>query len=107
VTEIPLSVTIPEWTITDRLKKAREHAGFTQVEMARELGIGRSTLAAYESGKNAIPRKIVLAWAICTGVPREWLLGRQHAELTPIGVGLSGSTIRPSLICRNKGALAA
>jgi transcriptional regulator with XRE-family HTH domain len=73
MTEAPLSVTVPEWTLTDRLKKARERAGFTQVEMARELGIGRSTVAAYESGKNATPRKIVLAWAMITSVPPGWL----------------------------------
>jgi transcriptional regulator with XRE-family HTH domain len=61
--------------------------------MARELGIGRSTLAAYESGKNVIPRKIVLAWAVCTGVPREWLLDRQHAALTAIGAAGRAVTI--------------
>jgi transcriptional regulator with XRE-family HTH domain len=73
MTESPLTVSVPEFTLTDRLRKARDKAGFTQAGLARALGIGRSSLAAYESGKNETPRKVVLAWAMCTRVPPAWL----------------------------------
>ena len=30
---------VPEWTLGDRLKKAREHAGLSQTELGREIGV--------------------------------------------------------------------
>lgn len=37
------------------LKEAREAAGLTQDALARELGVGRSTVAMWETGE-ALPR---------------------------------------------------
>lgn len=48
----------PEWTLGERLAKARKVAGLTQEQMARELGIKESTLAAWEVGRNQ-PRKMM------------------------------------------------
>ena len=38
-------------SFNDKLKKARLDAGYTQVQVADILGIGRSTLANYEVGR--------------------------------------------------------
>lgn len=66
---------VPEWTLGDRLKKAREHAGLSQTELGREIGISLATAMRYETGKVVPPRGMVIAWALCTGIDLEWLLG--------------------------------
>jgi transcriptional regulator with XRE-family HTH domain len=63
---------IPEWTLADRLRKARESAGLSQQEMADHLGLSRVTVGTYENG--ATPKLAVLrVWAMRTGVPLDWL----------------------------------
>lgn len=65
---------IPLWTLADRLRKAREHAGLDQVTLAKEIDISRATVSNYERGL-VEPRKIaVRAWALRTGVPFSWLM---------------------------------
>ena len=64
---------VPKSTLADRLRKAREHAGLEQAELAERMGVGRNTVSNYERASHA-PREIVLrAWAMATGVPVEWL----------------------------------
>src|SRR5260221_2446959 len=67
---------VPEWTLADRLRKAREHAGLNQAELAATVGIARSSVVSYESGRTTPSRPVVLSWSLCTGVPAEWVLGR-------------------------------
>lgn len=65
---------IPEWTLADRLKKAREDADLKQAELALMLGVSRATVSNGETGANR-PMPIVLrGWAEATGVPLGWLL---------------------------------
>lgn len=68
------SVRIPEWTIGDRLRKARVSAGFEQTEFAAVTGITRGTIHNYESDKTSRhKRPYLVAWSLATGVPVEWL----------------------------------
>lgn len=72
---------IPEWTLGDRLRKAREAAGLEMQELAQLIGVARNTVSNAERGK-VTPRQIVLnQWSLATGVPVQWL---QHGE-TPSG----------------------
>lgn len=64
---------VPEFTIGDRLRKARETAGMDQGELAEAMGVSRRTVSNNESG-HVKPRVIVIrAWALATGVSVEWL----------------------------------
>ncbi len=64
---------MPEFTVSDRLRKAREHAGMEQAELAELMGVARNTVSNNEKGKVA-PRRIVMkAWALATGVSPQWL----------------------------------
>lgn len=68
---------IPEWTVGDRLRKARDLAGLSQGEMADKLGVKRTSLSAWERGENQ-PRNfldIVNRWGEITGVDPGWILG--------------------------------
>src|SRR5258708_6520569 len=91
---------IPEWTLGWRLARALGYAGVSVEEMAEELGVSRSTVSRWMNDRGAPPRVgYVKLWCQRTGTNLEWVLDRQLV--------LTGSTIRPSLRCRNEGALAA
>ncbi len=76
---------VPQWTMGDRLRKARQKIGLEQADFAEEIGIGRTTLINYENDKRA-PKSIVLkAVALRTGVPLWWLEGRESPR--PVGPG--------------------
>ena len=66
---------VPQWTLGDRLRKAREHAGLKQAELAQMIGIARSSVVSYESDRTVPSRPVVLSWSMATGVPTEWVLG--------------------------------
>lgn len=82
---------IPQFTIHDRLRKARESAGMNQGELADKMGVDRSTVSNNEVGRVA-PRKIVLrAWATVTGVSLDWIIsGRPESPGPDGGVGPVG-----------------
>lgn len=64
----------PEWTLGDRLAKARGTAGLTQEELADRLGVSKKTVVRYEHdmGSNL---HMVEQWAAVCGVDRGWVLG--------------------------------
>lgn len=75
---------VPEFTIHDRLRKARECAGLEQAELATRMGVSRGTIGNNESGKVSVRPITIAAWALATGVDREWL---EHGNVPPTGGG--------------------
>lgn len=67
---------IPEWSLGDRLRKAREHAGLSQTRLGAEIGVSLASVMRYETGKNIPRRPVLLLWALATGIDLNWLLGR-------------------------------
>ena len=80
-TSIHLAGTVPNWTLSDRVRKAREHSGLKQVELADRVGMARTSLARIEQGKTEPRRTTLIAIAFATGVDLDWL---QNGE-TPTG----------------------
>lgn len=67
---------IPNWTLGERLRKAREDMDVTQKELAALIGISDGTVQNYEGDKIERPKGIVIReWARVTGVPLWWLWG--------------------------------
>ncbi|MDU5380556.1 MAG: helix-turn-helix transcriptional regulator, partial [Actinomyces sp.] len=64
---------IPQFDRSDRLRKAREHAGLEQAQLAELIGVSRNTISGAERGANTPRRHVVMAWAMATGVPVEWI----------------------------------
>jgi transcriptional regulator with XRE-family HTH domain len=91
---------IPDWTLGDRLRKAREHAGLNQAELAEKIGIARSSVVNYESGRSVPSRPVVLSWCLCTGVSMGWVLDR-----VPVSSG--GFKMSRSIRTKSQGGLAA
>ena len=64
---------VPEWSLTDRLRKARALTGLDQDEFADLIGVSRGTVSSYERGADTYKRPYLLAWATGSGVSLEWL----------------------------------
>ena len=65
-------------TIGERLKALRKERGYSQEDVAKMLGIGRTTYLKYESGENKPSRKLK-ELASLFGVTTDYLLGRDDA----------------------------
>ena len=64
---------VPEWTLADRLRKAREVAGLSQARLAERIGVTRDIVTNYESGRTPARRPMLVTWAVATGVDLRWL----------------------------------
>ncbi len=64
---------IPEWDLADRLAKSLRIVDMTATAMADYLEVHRNTVGAWMKGKAEPTRPILIAWALRTGVPFEWL----------------------------------
>ena len=65
---------VPQFTIGDRLKKAREVSGYTQAQFGNVIGLTRGVIANLETETTPVKKPIVVAWAFATGVDIDWLL---------------------------------
>lgn len=54
------------------LKAAREHAGFTQAELAKKLKKAQATVSGSESGKIRVSSKYVAKVLKVCGLPADW-----------------------------------
>lgn len=68
---------VPNWTIADRVRKAREFSGLKQLDLAESVGMARTSLARIEQGKSEPRRTTLIAIAFATGVSLDWL---EHGE---------------------------
>ena len=65
--------TVPEWTLGDRLRKARAITGMTTREFAERIGVSHGTITNAEGDKRAVRPITIKAWALATGVDAHWL----------------------------------
>ena len=64
---------VPQWSVADRVRKARETSGLKQAELAESIGMARTSLARIEQGKVEPRRTSLIAIAFATRVPLEWI----------------------------------
>lgn len=83
---------IPEWTVPNRLRKARDLTGLDQEDFAKEIGVSRGTVSNYERGVEHYKRPVMLAWAMRSGVSVEWLSAGQQTAPHPINPPDEGQT---------------
>ena len=80
-------------TIGERLKALRKERGYSQEDVAKMLGIGRTTYLKYESGENKPSRKLK-ELASLFGVTTDYLLGRDTSAAPAPAEPHSGLTAR-------------
>lgn len=64
-----------EWTLGDRLAKARIVAGLSREDMASALGVAPRTITNYEHDNTKPIAAVLEVWSNRTGAPLDWLLG--------------------------------
>ena len=93
-TSVNMAGRVPEFDVSDRVRKARESAGMQQAELAERAGMARSGVARIESGKGGKPRRSsLIAIAFATGVDLMWL----ETGKTPAGPEPDGGEMLPLL----------
>lgn len=67
----------PEWTLGDRLRRARRSAGLQRKDVADALGVSLSTVQSWENDTNRPKDLLETARELeeLTGVDAGWLLG--------------------------------
>ena len=100
MTQQTMSSLIPEFTVADRLRKAREVTGLDQTQFAAEIDVSRGTVSNYEQGRTNVRRIVLKAWALRSGVPIEWIetgaVGPQDDGGGAAERPRQGSNLRPS-----------
>lgn len=66
---------VPQWTLGDRLRKARHEAGIDITDMADDIGVTPRTISNYELDATRAPKLVIRQYALRTGVPVAWLEG--------------------------------
>jgi transcriptional regulator with XRE-family HTH domain len=64
---------VPVWTMGDRLRKARAMAGLNTRDFAVKIGISHGSITNAENDRVTVRPITLNAWALATGVSREWL----------------------------------
>lgn len=86
MTAFPVGGRAHEFGLADRLRVAREDAGFTVREFEALTGISRSSIGNYEAGKTTPRRPQLVAWAMATGFDLAWLeTGKAPVQPKPNG----------------------
>ncbi|MEF3405803.1 helix-turn-helix domain-containing protein, partial [Agromyces sp. CCNWLW203] len=64
----------PEFTIGDKLLKARVTAGLTQNGLSDIIGVSQTAISSAETGQSTPHRSTIMLWAAATDVDLDWLL---------------------------------
>jgi len=72
---MPMTERVPEWDLADRMRKALRESPYGAGEIAAYLGVNRTTVSLWLSGKIKPRTSTLRLWAMRTGVPFEWLCG--------------------------------
>ena len=78
-----MATNVPEWTVGDRLRKARVSAGLDQREIAEYIGMTHGAIGLYELGRRTPKLGVLRLWAMRCDVDLDWLrTGRSTGWLT-------------------------
>lgn len=82
--------TVPQWTLGDRLHKARTSAGLSQQQLAELIDVHRRSVTNYEGDRFAPKRPVLISWALACGVPLVWLIDGTVPATPPNGPDTTG-----------------
>ena len=89
--------------VADRIKYLRESKSMTQAELARELGITRSSVNAWEMGISVPSTQYIVELADIFGVSTDYLLGvKESASVSVNGLTEKDIQLVHDLICHLK-----
>lgn len=83
---------VPEFSFGDRLRKARELAGYDRTELGEALGIHRQTISRYENDEATPTQSVIVVWGLITQVDLAWI---QTGVCTPRDSNSEPTVSRP------------
>lgn len=83
-------------TIAERIKAVRQELGWSQVQLAEEVGVSQSSIGNIESGFRQRPRELV-SIAKALRVSAEWLETGKGPRTERTSLKLVGDDARPSV----------
>ena len=78
--------------LADKIRHIREQAGITQAELARKLGLTRSSVNSWEMGLSVPSTQYVIELAKLFDVSTDYLLGLEQGATISVE-GLSGKEV--------------
>ena len=73
-----------------RIRQIRTAAGLSQVNMAKKIGIGQSTLAQMETGRRTVAERYIMLLASAFNVNPDWIKTGQGSIYKSAGISSSG-----------------
>lgn len=73
MSELPVTASVPQWDVADRMRKAMRESGVGVQEIADYLGVARSTVSTWINGRIEPSKQTLRLWALRCGVSYEWL----------------------------------
>ena len=68
------------FTLADKIKKLREQSGWTQSELAKKLGLTRSSVNGWEMGLSVPSTQYIVELAKLFGVSTDYLFGMNETS---------------------------
>ena len=78
-----ITKTVPRFRLQHRVRLAMEDAGYSVQGFADELDVSRDTVSRWLNGRGTPSRTQLMAIAMTTDVPLEWLEGDDEGEARP------------------------
>lgn len=72
--------------IASSLRKAREHAGLSQTELARKLRVSQPMVSAVEAGRTQVSEKYALRVLKACKLPPDWAAPSDETPTSPGGM---------------------
>lgn len=86
-----IEATIPQWTLGDRIRRARTHKGLEQADVAKALGVSRSLVSMWERDLSDPRVGQIREIAALTRIPENWFWGStSDGESTSLTLLLGG-----------------
>ena len=83
---------VPEWDLSDRMRKALRHSAMSVEDMAAYLGVTRRSISNWVNGHVPPSKQTLRLWALRCGVDFNWLCHGDHdtcpgAHGNPVSAG--------------------
>ncbi len=79
-----------------RIKQIRTAAGLSQVNMAKKIGIGQSTLAQMETGRRTVAERYIMLLASAFNVNPDWIKTGKGSIYKPAGTSSGEQILSPT-----------
>jgi transcriptional regulator with XRE-family HTH domain len=93
---------VPQFEMRHRMELAMEYGNVSVAEMAKELGVSRTTISNFLHGRTIPRRGNLIVWSVTCGVPLDWLIDGDVPEPVATPEPEAPKTRKPSKRARTQ-----